>query len=278
MLAGWQPAVGGNPSDSRFEGGTVQLHVVLAGAVTPVVPLPSRRLTPGAVFAQATRSVVCVSGYTASVRNVPTAERKAVFAEYHIPYADHAKYEVDHLISLELGGSNAIKNLWPEAYAGTAGARVKDKIENKLHALVCSGQISLGKAQHLIAVNWWAAYRAYLNIAVTKVRPPVVAPPTATPTTPAAPTTPAVPTTAPTTPPITANLCGAPANPYGYNFCGGTPVTSPPADICSYFACIASFAGGAGYMAECNDGMYSMSGGLVGACSRHGGELRPVDV
>lgn len=71
--------------------------------------------------------------------------------------------------------------------------------------------------------------------------------------------------------------CGAPSNPYGYNFCGkGGYITSPAAEICSYFDCIANFSNGHGYMVECNDGTYSMSGGIGGACSDHGGEDRPV--
>ncbi|HEV7184429.1 MAG TPA: hypothetical protein VGN33_08015, partial [Leifsonia sp.] len=46
-----------------------------------------------------------------------------------------------------------------EPYAGADGARTKDKIENKLHDLVCSGQLPLATAQHAIATNWWAAFR-----------------------------------------------------------------------------------------------------------------------
>ena len=73
------------------------------------------------------------------------------------------------------------------------------------------------------------------------------------------------------------STCGAPSNPYGYNFCGkGSYVTSPPAEICTYFNCINNFPNGRGYMVECNDGEYSMSGGIRGACSYHGGEDRPV--
>jgi hypothetical protein len=33
-----------------------------------------------------------------------------------------------------------------------------------------------------------------------------------------------------------------------------------PVDVCSYFSCIANFDNGTGYMTQCNDGMYSMSG------------------
>jgi len=53
------------------------------------------------------------------------------------------EYEQDHLISLELGGApSAPANLWPEPYKAPEGARVKDVVENKLHALVCGGTIS----------------------------------------------------------------------------------------------------------------------------------------
>jgi hypothetical protein len=74
-----------------------------------------------------------------------------------------------------------------------------------------------------------------------------------------------------------ASTCGAQANPWGYNFCArGSVIYSPATDVCSYFNCIASFYNGTGYMAECNDGTYSMSGGHQGACSHHSGENRPV--
>jgi len=82
------------------------------------------------------------------------------------------------------------------------------------------------------------------------------------------------PAVTPTTPPAVAeSLCGAPPNPYHLNLCGrGSLVYNPPSDVCSYFSCIPNFPNGTGYMVECNDGMYSMSGGRQGACSYHGGE------
>jgi hypothetical protein len=75
------------------------------------------------------------------------------------------------------------------------------------------------------------------------------------------------------TPPVAVPLCGAPSNPYHLNLCGrGSLVYNPPADVCSYFDCIANFPNGKGYMVECRDGTYSMSGGRQGACSYHDGE------
>lgn len=114
---------------------------------------PNARLSPGATLA-VTAAQVCVGGYARSVRSVSDAEKNAVFAEYGITTHAPDSYEVDHLISLELGGSNDIRNLWPEPYAGTGGARSKDVIENELHADVCSGRISLASAQAEI-VRWW---------------------------------------------------------------------------------------------------------------------------
>ena len=84
-------------------------------------------------------------------------------------------------------------------------------------------------------------------------------------------------TTPPTTMPSSGPTCGAPSNPYGFNYCQrGSLVTSPPLDICNYFSCIGNFWNGTGYMEECADGMVSMSGGRQGACSYHGGEQQPV--
>lgn len=72
------------------------------------------------------------------------------------------------------------------------------------------------------------------------------------------------------------NLCGAPKNPCGYNFCGGSRIYDPKPDTCSYFACIDYFWNGKGYMVQCNDGMYSLSGRRRGVCSYHHGYKRTV--
>ncbi len=73
-------------------------------------------------------------------------------------------------------------------------------------------------------------------------------------------------------PPAPADRCGAPPNPWGYNFCGGNNIYSPPSTFCTYFVCIATFWTTAnGYVVECNDAAYSHSGGQSGVCSHHGG-------
>ena len=85
------------------------------------------------------------------------------------------------------------------------------------------------------------------------------------------------PTKAPAPHPAAFNYCGAPANPWHYNFCGGSVIYAVPSSFCTYFPCIPSFWKSTnGYAEECVDGMYSHSGGRAGACSYHDGELRAV--
>jgi hypothetical protein len=67
-------------------------------------------------------------------------------------------YEIDHLISLELGGADDVRNLWPEPYTPRPGAHEKDSVENYLHAQVCNGKMDLAEAQRAIVANWLDIY------------------------------------------------------------------------------------------------------------------------
>jgi hypothetical protein len=119
---------------------------------------PDPNLTPGVALDGVTAADVCRPGYAKSVRNVPASEKAEVFREYGITN-EPGKYEVDHLISLELGGSNDIANLWPEAYDPRPGAHEKDAVENYLHKQVCDGSMSLKEAQDAISKNWYDVYQ-----------------------------------------------------------------------------------------------------------------------
>jgi hypothetical protein len=113
---------------------------------------------------------VCRAGYTASVRAVPAAQLRQVAARYHARDVPRA-HVVDHLISAGLGGSNAIGNLWLEPAAGQWGAPAKNRLEARLHALVCAGSLSLERAQHAISADWVAAYETYLGRAAAPMIP-----------------------------------------------------------------------------------------------------------
>jgi hypothetical protein len=77
-------------------------------------------VTPGAVGTMTTAQLCDKSFHTGTVRNVTESTKIKSCAEYGIAKenCNGKNYEIDHLISLELGGINDIKNLWPEAYAG----------------------------------------------------------------------------------------------------------------------------------------------------------------
>lgn len=85
---------------------------VVAEQPQPILPDP--KLTPGDTF-EVGAFDICEAGYAKKVRNVPQAEKEAVYREYGITLHPPHAFEVDHLIPLELGGSNSIKNLWPES-------------------------------------------------------------------------------------------------------------------------------------------------------------------
>jgi len=74
------------------------------------------------------------------------------YPAYGTPQSE--KTELDHLVSLELGGSNDATNLWPES---PPTPNPKDKVENALHAAVCDGRITLAAAQNAIASDWQTA-------------------------------------------------------------------------------------------------------------------------
>jgi len=134
---------------------------------------PDPRLTPGAINSSVTQNnihkTICVSGYTATIRPSSSYTTALKIQQLQSGYAVNGDtqtghYEEDHLISLELGGApKDPRNLWPEYYASSLGARVKDKVENALHRLVCSGVIKLKTAQVWIAKDWRGAYEKFIG-------------------------------------------------------------------------------------------------------------------
>ncbi len=124
---------------------------------------PDRRCSPGAYYSKLTKAVICSSGFhTSTIRNVPDSEKHQVEIEYSLaPEGYGSTLEIDHIVSLELGGSNDIANLYPEKATlpgGAPGYHVKDKLENRLHDMVCDGEIGLRSAQRQIASNWQTLY------------------------------------------------------------------------------------------------------------------------
>ena len=132
---------------------------------------PDRRCSPGgAYYSKLTKGVLCSSTFrTDTIRNVPDSEKHQVEIEYGLaPKGYDGTLEIDHIVSLELGGSNDIANLYPEKAtlpAGAPGFHVKDQLENKLHDLVCDGTMTLRSVQKQIAANWQALYKKAFGVA-----------------------------------------------------------------------------------------------------------------
>jgi hypothetical protein len=122
-------------------------------------PRPDPSCTPGAVDPAVTQaniaSTICASGYTAKVRP-PASATDRLKAQMYRAYGlrSGTVSELDHLVSLELGGANDAANLWPEV--GSV-PNPKDKVENDLRKAVCSGKVPLAAAQKAIASDWMTA-------------------------------------------------------------------------------------------------------------------------
>jgi hypothetical protein len=124
---------------------------------------PNLRLTPGATDPVST-SEICGGATTRTAPVVPVSLKRKVFELYGVTPPRPDAYEVDYLITPELGGATDIRNLWPEPYQDTVwNAHVKDQLEDRLHRMVCSGDVDLATAQRDISTDWIAAYRKYFH-------------------------------------------------------------------------------------------------------------------
>jgi len=134
--------------------------------------LPDPSLTAGAI-AISSKTTGCATKWGENARHVTATMKKQVYATYGTAPGSgvcawktratragktlREACEVDHLISRELGGADDVKNLWPQPYTQHPGAHEKDWLENRLHAEVCAGKITLQDAQKQIQTDWYAA-------------------------------------------------------------------------------------------------------------------------
>ncbi|RXH54602.1 hypothetical protein [Granulicella sibirica] len=127
-------------------------------------PVPNRMLTPGAIR-PVTLWDICKTVDDDLDPSVAPALQSAVLREYGIAGASsQGSYQIDYLVNPQLGGTNDIKNLWPQPYhEGVWNAHAKDELEKHLHEMVCNRTVDLTVAQHEIATDWIAAYKKYLH-------------------------------------------------------------------------------------------------------------------
>jgi hypothetical protein len=155
-LAGCDAAASSPPNPAVSESGASRCHLRSRNNQS----LPDPVCTPGAVNPAVNQAsigdTICRSGWTATVRpasSVTTKIKRRVTAEYGLPTGTQG--ELDHLISLELGGAPSDPtNLWVEP---GAIPNPKDTVENQLRRAVCAGLIPLAAAQQAIAADWTTA-------------------------------------------------------------------------------------------------------------------------
>jgi hypothetical protein len=130
-------------------------------------PLPDAACTPGAINPSVDLAILQGGKFkTGCDRDKATSSKlkRSTYTTYKIkkPATNTgAKQtcELDHLISLELGGADTLDNIWPQC--GPARVKlakryfkIKDAVENYLAVKVKAGEIPLADAQHGIAKDW----------------------------------------------------------------------------------------------------------------------------
>ena len=124
--------------------------------------LPIRRLTPGATMTLPVAELCRQLPVEPSP--VPADVRAQVLRAYGMEDRPEHEYELDYLVTPDLGGAPDARNLWPEPYGPRVwNARVKDELETLLPTLVCEGKVDLTTAQQDIATDWIAAYKKYFG-------------------------------------------------------------------------------------------------------------------
>jgi len=127
----------------------------------PILPRPD--LTPGAIRPMSVDEV-CGDVPVLAGSRVPPSVPRQVFQAYGADYGRSHDYELDFLITPELGGTTDAENLWPQPFVSTPwNAYVKDELERLLRQRVCEGSLDLETAQRQMATDWIAAYKRYFD-------------------------------------------------------------------------------------------------------------------
>jgi hypothetical protein len=150
--------------------GTVSSKTSQVAMQVPRGPVarPDAKLTPGVVaihdLATVCRQAKHTKGLFAPLDPLITpANQQAVFAAYKISVQQEKRYGLDFLIPLQLGGANVPANIWPVSSSRGVGFREKEVLNQRMHILVCHGDMPLDQAQREMAGDWvklWVAYGA----------------------------------------------------------------------------------------------------------------------
>jgi hypothetical protein len=116
--------------------------------------LPDRKLTPGKIARK-----------DKDRRGVTEEMERHIFDRYHIPWRRRLEFKVDHLIPVELGGADAVDNLWPQSlYARPYNAQRKELLTQHLLASIAAGKMTLTQAQKEISEDWISCFVDHLGM------------------------------------------------------------------------------------------------------------------
>jgi hypothetical protein len=151
--------------------------VLLASSSSSAADRPDLSKTPG-VARDLSRAALCSTKWGLDDRHVSEGMKAAVAAAYGLPperttrdkrgRVHHAwpSVEFDHSIPREAGGADDVRNLYPQEWVY---AHQKDRLENKIHRMICAGEIEITAAQHAIATDWRGLYQQIFGEPVSSV-------------------------------------------------------------------------------------------------------------
>ena len=118
--------------------------IAVALTLPPVPGAYNRAVTP-----QTVKTTVCVRGYSSRIRP-PLSYTSAV--KRRLLHGRPARdYQLDHLISLSLGGApRSLKNLWLQPIDQ---ARRDDELEGDWHTMLCHGTVTLRQIRR-VELKW----------------------------------------------------------------------------------------------------------------------------
>jgi hypothetical protein len=140
------------------------LAAVVVGGVPSIAAaqLPSSFQTPGKA-AKVNETQVCGADFAASVKPAAKWQRDEALTRYGKRPEDFTG-DLDLLIPAALGGTTDPDNMWPQTTGGELNMDAKNKLEDKLHEMVCTDKkLTLKQAQDAIKKDWVKAYKQYVE-------------------------------------------------------------------------------------------------------------------
>jgi hypothetical protein len=120
----------------------------MIGAIDPAI-------TPVAI-----ERTICVHNWTATIRP-PASYSLKVKRRLLPPGSSTRGWVLDHVVPLSLGGKpRDVRNLQLQT---PAESHRKDRLEDKLHRMVCRHQITLEAAQAAFLNGWETSYRVWVR-------------------------------------------------------------------------------------------------------------------